>query len=167
MSAVPHPVAALPFVADRTGPVDKDRSPRCFWSVKPTGAYGADNQTGYAFALAYLRYLRSEGSQGPGHLPSIVGDMPRGKLTGIEVGFLVDHRSRRRSRIAGSRAACRVLGAVPRRRRGGKAGEGREAGGSSQAARAGQSSEHGHLTRPRPTAPLQPRSAANRGGGFR
>jgi hypothetical protein len=94
MSAARHPIAGLPFVADRP-PNDPAGLPRCFWSVKPIGDYEADCRTGNAHALAYLRYLRAEGSRGPGHLSLIVGDMPR-EITGIEVGFLsiIDHAAR-------------------------------------------------------------------------
>ncbi len=69
----------LPFVVDCADGV------RRFWCVEPSGDYGADCNTGSRYALDYLRHLAGTGIAS---LQWIVSAMPRGKLTGIEVGFL-------------------------------------------------------------------------------
>jgi hypothetical protein len=88
----PHPVASLPFVADRA-PNSRSNLRRCFWNVQPTGNYNEDCHTGYGFAIEYLRY-RQEREESTPLLPSIVHDMPKGRERepshyGIEVGFLL------------------------------------------------------------------------------
>jgi hypothetical protein len=85
MKTEKHPIADLPFVADRKKPFAPGQWPRCFWSVTPTGNYEADCRTGDEYALAYMRYRNATSEIGS--LATIVKDMPR-DLTGIEVGFL-------------------------------------------------------------------------------
>lgn len=79
-----HRVLALPFVRDRR-PGDRHHTGRCFWHVEPTGDFAADLEIGERYASAYQAYLAS-GKRLP--LGWIVADMPRGRLTGIEIGFL-------------------------------------------------------------------------------
>ena len=86
---LPHPVLALPFVRDAT---DAERTagqaPRCFWSVEPTGAYGADCGAGNRYARLALDCMVRERT--PYLLQWIVFDMMQlGRThTGIEVGFM-------------------------------------------------------------------------------
>ena len=86
---LPHPVLALPFVREA---MEAERAagaaPRCFWSVEPTGAYGADCGTGGKYARLALDYMVRERT--PYLLQWIVFDMMRlGRPhTGIEVGFM-------------------------------------------------------------------------------
>ena len=83
----PHPVASLPFVADRS-PCAEGEPPRHFWTVTPTGDYGEDCRSGDRYALTYLRFEAAlNHNLHPFILPWIVSDMPR-ELTGIEIGFL-------------------------------------------------------------------------------
>jgi hypothetical protein len=83
-------VSSLSFVAMRDGKTlpkaTKKQLPACFWNVAGTGHYGEDCEIGETLALEYLA-LEEADSNGMGHLPKIVGDMPR-ELTGVEVGFL-------------------------------------------------------------------------------
>jgi hypothetical protein len=80
-----HPIADLPFVADRAPRSKSDRR-RCFWNVTPTGDYMVDRRTGAEYALAYLRYRATAEVSS---LPSIVLDMPHEPdHKGIQVGFL-------------------------------------------------------------------------------
>lgn len=83
-----HPVLALPFVRDPTGAERGNGATRCFWSVTPSGAYGADCEAGGRLAEAALGYMTRE--HAPWLLQWCVFDMIRaGKPpTGIEVGFL-------------------------------------------------------------------------------
>lgn len=85
----PHPVLALPFVREAT---EAERAngfpPRRFWSVNPTGAYGADCGTGARYARLALDYMATAGT--PYLLQWAVFDMMRLRRehTGLEVGFM-------------------------------------------------------------------------------
>ncbi len=75
---------SAPDVLSLSCVADKDCRRR-FWSVKPTGDYGEDCQTGYRLALGWLSYEESI-PDGCGILGMIVRDMPE-KLSGVEIGF--------------------------------------------------------------------------------
>lgn len=85
----PHSPTVLPFVTDATM---EERSagvtPRSFWSVVPTGNYGADCDTGAAYAALALDYMAA--ARSPQILQWSVFDMiSMGRVhSGIEVGFM-------------------------------------------------------------------------------
>jgi hypothetical protein len=83
------PITRLSFVADRDGKALQKPTgrqfPRCFWHVKSTGDFTADDLMGERLALEYLAY--EEANKGTVCLlPWIVADMPR-KLGPIEISF--------------------------------------------------------------------------------
>ena len=55
-----------------------------WWSVAPSGDYGADCLTGRKLAFEYLKYLQHATLP----LQWIVDDMRKQELNGVEVGFL-------------------------------------------------------------------------------
>jgi hypothetical protein len=61
---------------------------RCTWDVKPTGYYGADCETGHAYAIEFLKTC--DKSYGwPSLMQSITSDMIRaGSKNGIVIGFM-------------------------------------------------------------------------------
>jgi hypothetical protein len=82
--AAKHP---LPFITDRKR---GGSSYRRWWHVHPTGDYGADCETGRAYADAYVDFCRREFSSSGLVAPPlqwIVKDMPR-QMSGIEISFL-------------------------------------------------------------------------------
>lgn len=78
--------ASLPFVAPRHRP-RKGQLPRNFWSVKASGDYEIDCETGEAYALLFLA-AEAEANSGT-MLEGVVSDMPRdADFTGLELGFI-------------------------------------------------------------------------------
>lgn len=78
--SIPVTLKDLPFVRDSKG------KKRCFWSPPRTGDWCSDITVGEhlaALAKAYMRQTNCYAVFG-----WIVADMPRGDLTGVEVGFL-------------------------------------------------------------------------------
>lgn len=86
---VGYAVLALPFVRDRTAAeLATGATPRCFWSVHPSGIYGADCETGAAYAALALNCMAR--SNLPQLLQWAVFDMMalNRRHSGVEVGFL-------------------------------------------------------------------------------
>lgn len=70
----------LPFLIDCN-----DGGGRLWWHVEPSGDYGRDCDTGAGYAFAWLRHRQIERFS---TLQRIVAAMPRGRLSGVEIGFL-------------------------------------------------------------------------------
>lgn len=84
-----HPVLSLPFVCDTTAQEQAaGAASRCFWQVAPTGNYGADCDTGAAYAALALDYMVAANT--PQVLQWAVFDMIAAgrRHSGIEVGFM-------------------------------------------------------------------------------
>jgi hypothetical protein len=85
----PNDPTVLPFITDAT---EDERAagaaPRCFWSVSPSGNYGADCATGARYGALALDYMSVNGT--PQIMQWAVFDMMSmdRRHSGIEVGFL-------------------------------------------------------------------------------
>ncbi|GGH53142.1 hypothetical protein GVY41_09075 [Frigidibacter albus] len=80
---------SLPFVRNTSRAEQRaGLPPRLFWSVKPSGDYGRDCDTGSAYAIQALDYMAEH--RMPHLMQWAVLDMIRHvqERTGIEVGFL-------------------------------------------------------------------------------
>lgn len=86
---LPHPVLALPFVCDRDeDELEDGEARRSFWSVQPSGNYGADCETGARYAALALDHMTR--AKLPQLLQWAVFDMMSldRPYCGIEVGFM-------------------------------------------------------------------------------
>lgn len=86
---LPPPVLALPFVCDRDeDELEDGEARRSFWSVQPSGHYGADCKTGARYASLALDHMTR--AKLPQLLQWAVFDMMSLDRTycGIEVGFM-------------------------------------------------------------------------------
>ncbi len=81
-----HPVARLSFVRTLARIPGGASRGRCFWSIKPSGDYIADDVRGTNAALEYLAYEASPLSSGI--LQLAVADIPD-KMGTAEIAFLV------------------------------------------------------------------------------
>ena len=88
----PPSITSLSFVQDywvRDPGKRQGRNFRCFWSVRPSGDWGADNDLGDRLALEWLEYAQAcltHGCAAAGNLNLIASDMPPGG-DGVTVGF--------------------------------------------------------------------------------
>ena len=79
---------SLPFIVADREPPPGTLGRRGFWRDANTGNYGADNETGFAWALRLREYYARNPGTSP-LLTFIVRDMMSlGKIGGVEIGFL-------------------------------------------------------------------------------
>ncbi len=79
---------SLPFIVPDREPTTGAAGRRGFWRDANTGDFGADNETGFAWARRLREYYSRHPSASP-ILGLIVRDMMSlGKIGGVEVGFL-------------------------------------------------------------------------------
>jgi hypothetical protein len=76
---------SLPFITSKQD-AEGCENIESFWAPARAADYGADCAAGRTYAGQLVDFIRETGN--PTLLPRIIGAMPRGEMSGVEIGFL-------------------------------------------------------------------------------